>query len=63
MVGLGFVPGYNNSTQGVNADGSVVIGVAQNSVGGPPQAFRWTAASGMVGLGFMPGGIGSNALA
>jgi probable HAF family extracellular repeat protein len=50
MVGLGFVPGGTKSqASGVNADGSVVVGNAldnnQNQA-----AFRWTAATGMVGL-------------
>ena len=34
----------------VSADGSVVVGSASN------EAFRWTAASGITGLGFLPGG-------
>jgi probable HAF family extracellular repeat protein len=57
MVGLGFLPGDRNSyAQGVNADGSVVVGQ------GVTQAFRWTATNGMVGLGFLPGGSISTAL-
>src|SRR5262249_11260462 len=36
---------------GVNADGTVVVGVS--FFGAPAQAFRWTAASGMVGLGLL----------
>jgi len=54
MVGLGFLPGGNFSdATGVNADGTVVVGLSPLL---PPQAFRWTAATGMVGLGFLPGG-------
>jgi probable HAF family extracellular repeat protein len=45
---------------GVNADGSVVTGINYFS-DGTTQAFRWTAASGTVGLGFLPGGNGSAA--
>src|SRR5262245_54773271 len=46
----------------VNADGTVVVGHAHL----PPtvlalEAFRWTTASGMVGLGFLPGGNSSHA--
>src|SRR5262249_57092599 len=40
------------------ADGTVVVGQA-NEASGRTQAFRWTAASGMVGLGFLPGGNSS----
>jgi len=44
------LPGGNFSrANGVNADGTVVVGQ------GIDQAFRWTAATGMVGLGFLPG--------
>src|SRR5499427_7306088 len=47
--GLGFLPGRNQSdAHGVNADGTVVVGSSNG------QAFRWTAASGMVGLGALP---------
>ena len=49
MVGLGFLPGGNFSTAGgVSANGTVVVGQAFAT--GILQAFRWTAASGMVGL-------------
>jgi uncharacterized membrane protein len=63
MVGLGHVPGYERSSGGhISADGSVVAGFARTM---PPnsdplptpfdQAFIWTEAGGMVGLGFLPG--------
>src|SRR6516165_5191486 len=58
MVDLGFLPGGDGSSiaNGVNANGRVVVG-SSNYAGGPVnQAFRWTAARGMVGLGFLPGG-------
>lgn len=55
--GLGFLPGNSYSiTTGVSADGSVVVGYSANGADGPYQAFRWTATTGMVGLGFVPGG-------
>ena len=53
-VGLGFLPGGNDSSAGgVNAAGNVVVGIS-NGTAGAYQAFRWTAATGMVGLGFLP---------
>ena len=59
--GLGFLPGGSSSgASGVNANGTVVVGSAIDaSFHG--QAFRWTAASGMVRLGFLPGGNFSDA--
>jgi probable HAF family extracellular repeat protein len=40
----------------VNADGSVVVGFSNASgTGTNLEAFRWTQAGGMVGLGFLPG--------
>jgi len=63
MVGLGDLPTGNSSSQAwaVSGDGSVVAGTGTysttgGSTGGLPQAFRWTAAGGMVGLGFIDGG-------
>jgi probable HAF family extracellular repeat protein len=41
----------------VSGDGLVVVGVSVRSFGSTVgQAFRWTAGSGMVGLGYLPGG-------
>ncbi len=49
----GSLDGYTYSTaRGVNSDGSVVVGYA---AGPSNQAFRWTQATGMVGLGFLAG--------
>jgi probable HAF family extracellular repeat protein len=50
IVGLGWLgPGVNYSGAfGVSADGGVVVGVSRD------EAFRWTSASGMVGLGTPP---------
>jgi len=69
--GLGFLPGGSFSRSfalGVSADGSVVAGES-SSVNSPDEAFRWTQGTGMVGLGYLPGGgpgvnlyPGSNAL-
>src|SRR5262249_31941484 len=61
MVGLGFLPGGDESTaSGAKAEGTVVVGQA-GEASGQHQAYRWTAASGMVGLGFLPGGHESTA--
>lgn len=45
---------------GVSGDGSVVIGQGF-TLGSGTEAFRWTAATGNVGLGQFPGGNGSDA--
>ena len=43
MVGLGFLPGFMSSdARGVNADGTVVVGLARDA-SGAFQASRWTA--------------------
>ena len=54
--GLGDLPGggFGSNAFGVSADGSIVVGVGSSAAGN--QAFRWTAAGGMVGLGDLPGG-------
>ncbi len=46
---------------GVSNDGSTVVGESQSSFG--PEAFRWTSATGMLGLGILPGGTLSRAKA
>jgi probable HAF family extracellular repeat protein len=51
MVSLG---GLNSSAQGISADGAVVVGFNNSAAG--REAFRWTQAGGMVGLGDLPGG-------
>jgi probable HAF family extracellular repeat protein len=49
FTGLGFLPGGTSSgATAVSADGSTVVG---QSFAGTNQAFRWTAATGMVSLG------------
>jgi probable HAF family extracellular repeat protein len=61
--GLGDLPGENfwSDASGVSADGSVVVGTGNRSFGGDsvdgPEAFRWTSAQGMVGLGDLSGGL------
>src|SRR5687767_11234917 len=67
FIGLGDLPGgtFRSSASGVSADGSVVVGSSDVATvlipGRPPisktraQAFRWTQASGMVGLGDLAG--------
>lgn len=64
MVGIGFLPGKTTSgATGISADGNVIIGYS----GGDDftgyygaEAFRWTEAGGMVGLGDLPGGASSS---
>lgn len=57
-LSLGVLPGSSWSTNPVSVatavsnDGSVVYGYGTSSQSGKVEAFRWTAASGMVGLGF-----------
>jgi len=53
--GLGRLPGGNwSAATDVSDDGTVVVGWSR--IGGDKQAFRWTEAEGMVGLGDLPGG-------
>ena len=60
VIGLGFLgtfPGASGPYSSANAsssDGSVVVGDTSSTLG--QQAFRWTAATGLVGLGDLPGG-------
>jgi probable HAF family extracellular repeat protein len=57
MVGLGDLAGgdFDSRAHGVSGDGSTVVGYGMSTFVMPPdfefEAFRWTAASGMVGLG------------
>jgi len=52
---LGVLPGGDYSeARGVSADGSVVVGWADNAAG-DGRAFRWTASGGMQDLGTLPG--------
>jgi probable HAF family extracellular repeat protein len=68
FIRLGDLPGdlFLSRAAGVSADGSVVVGASVSvSASGFQafEAFRWTSASGMVGLGFLPGFPGSFATA
>jgi len=61
MVGLGDLPGgdFFSQARGISADGSTVVGHSSSAADAgnyDEEAFRWTAASGMVGLGDLPGG-------
>jgi probable HAF family extracellular repeat protein len=67
MTNLGDLPGGNVSASawGMSADGSVIVGQSSSSASfasgaSREEAFRWTAAGGMVGLGDLPGGIFSS---
>jgi len=57
------LPGGRVGTRvnGVSDDGRVLVGDSNNAVG--VMAFRWTAADGMEGLGFLAGGTRTKALA
>jgi uncharacterized membrane protein len=65
-VGLGFLPSTGASDSqayAVSADGLTIVGSSLRGIGtinGSPyaqtEAFRWTAGTGMVGLGDLPGG-------
>lgn len=49
---LGHAPFYTFSeAAGASGDGSVVVGTLSNTLGGGGQAFRWTAATGLQGMG------------
>ncbi len=62
MIGLGLLPSaaFNfSAATATNSDGSVVVGYGSNSASvtsGYYEAFRWTAATGMDGFWFLPGG-------
>jgi probable HAF family extracellular repeat protein len=57
--GLGDLPGgtFESRAYGVSADGNTVVGYSDS---GSAEAFRWTAASGIHGLGFLPVSISAN---
>ena len=51
---MGILGGNNSECRGVSADGSVAVGVSQNS-NGSPRASIWTAASGIQDMGTLGG--------
>jgi probable HAF family extracellular repeat protein len=70
MAPLGWLPSsayFSSEAAGVSADGSIVVGsstIGFNNTAGPiDEAYRWTAATGMVGLGTLPGATTSHAAA
>jgi probable HAF family extracellular repeat protein len=65
FTGLGALnqQSFWSMAHGVSADGRVVVGVSDINALGQSEAFRWTASTGMVGLGHFPGFIGSSAAA
>jgi probable HAF family extracellular repeat protein len=53
--GLGSLPGFQESyAQAISRDGQVVVGYVPQGKPYERQAFRWTKASGIVGLGYLP---------
>ncbi len=59
LIPLGFLPGAGNAFSrawAVSDDGAVVIGISRSVSVTSREAFRWTPATGMVGLGDFPGG-------
>jgi probable HAF family extracellular repeat protein len=61
FTGVGDLAGgaFDSSAEAVSDDGAVVVGGSDSTSG--PQAFRWTAAGGIVGLGDLPGGVFNSA--
>ncbi|MDV3349572.1 hypothetical protein QGP82_12780 [Leptothoe sp. LEGE 181152] len=61
FVGIGDLPGgwFKSYALAISADGSVIVGASHSSTelnrASLPEAFRWTRAEGMVGLGQLPG--------
>jgi probable HAF family extracellular repeat protein len=62
LIWLGTLGGDRSEARGVSADGSVVVGWADNAAG-QRRAFRWTAAGGMQDLGTLGSVFGSEATA
>ena len=60
VIPLGDLPGgdFYSAGGGISGDGKVVVGTSKSQPGDHYnlEAFRWTAETGMVGLGYLPGG-------
>lgn len=54
---------WNSEAQGISGDGAVVVGVWAGSSWSPVRPFRWSASTGMVDLGVLPGGAWGEAWA
>ena len=70
VVGLGGLRGGSGLSRafGISADGSTIVGESMwptppGTIGWGPQAFSWTADTGMVGLGLLPGSNSTRATA
>jgi uncharacterized membrane protein len=59
MEGLGDLDGgiFLSRAMAVSGNGNEIVGLGNSGVIGVTEAFRWTAQTGMVGLGFVPGSI------
>jgi probable HAF family extracellular repeat protein len=64
FMGLGDIPGgvFGSFATDVSADGSVVVGKGNIGVNSS-EAFRWTASTGMIGLGNVPSPVSSFSVA
>jgi len=62
MVSLGTLGGTSSKANGINDDGSVIVGQSALA-GGAYRAFHWTSGAGMVSLGVLTGGTWSEATA
>jgi probable HAF family extracellular repeat protein len=63
LTGPNAAPATYTLANGISQDGSVVVGhwsEGPSNSPGETQAFRWTAADGYLGLGYLPGGQTSN---
>lgn len=66
FMGLGDLPGgeFRSSAYGISADGSTVVGSSRGGINPETnEAYRWTKATGMQGIGMLPVGYSSQARA
>ncbi|HEY6436847.1 MAG TPA: hypothetical protein VIY47_09660, partial [Ignavibacteriaceae bacterium] len=54
LIWFGTFGGNDSEARAVSSDGSVVVGVAEDS-NGNPRAFKWTMATGIIDLGTLGG--------